>query len=224
MMVYQGCQALADALRVNRTLHSIDLENTRLSGPDCTVLADGLLCNDIVTAIRLDSNPLGDDTRLILRALQRKSNPVQYIRHACACKCAPLQLFSHRELSTINCAFDSEKSVVSFNAANTSGHYRLDLSSPADLKIAQVPPSTPVTNTVSEPLTRTDANPPPVSRRCCGTVQRRGLPQRKHRRSALCRQRQVRPAFHWHFRVRFCASRGCPSPAVGAFPRGICGV
>jgi hypothetical protein len=45
------------------------------------VLADGLLCNEIITAIRLDSNPLGDDTRLILRALQRKTNPVQYIRY-----------------------------------------------------------------------------------------------------------------------------------------------
>lgn len=79
----QGCEALAAALRVNRTLHSIDLENTRLSGADCTVLADGLLCNEVITAIRLDSNPLGDDTRLILRALQRKTNPVQYIRHVC---------------------------------------------------------------------------------------------------------------------------------------------
>jgi hypothetical protein len=85
----QGCQALADALRVNRTLHSIDLENTRLSGPDCTVLADGLLCNEVVTAIRLDSNPLGDDTRLILRALQRKNNPVQYIRCLHACRPLP---------------------------------------------------------------------------------------------------------------------------------------
>ena len=81
----QVCQALAYALRVNRTLHSIDLENTSLSGPDCTVLADGLLCNEVVTAIRLDSNPLGDDTRLILRALQRKNNPVQYIRYSYAC-------------------------------------------------------------------------------------------------------------------------------------------
>jgi hypothetical protein len=69
------------------TLHSIDLENTRLSGPDCTVLADGLLCNEAITAIRLDSNPLGDDTRLILRALQRKTNPVQYIRHVCLFYC-----------------------------------------------------------------------------------------------------------------------------------------
>jgi hypothetical protein len=79
----QGCQALADALRVNRTLHSIDLENTRLSKPDCTVLADGLLCNEVITAIRLDSNPLGDDTRLILRALERKTNPGQFIRCSC---------------------------------------------------------------------------------------------------------------------------------------------
>jgi hypothetical protein len=131
----QGCQALADALRVNRTLHSIDLENTRLSGPDCTVLADGLLSNEVITAIRLDSNPLGDDTRLILRALQRKTNPVQYIRHVNRNSC---HISSHCKLSTNNCAFDSEKSVVSFNAANTSGHYRLDLSSQADQKIAQV--------------------------------------------------------------------------------------
>jgi len=120
---------------VNRTLHSIDLENTRLTTGDCTILADGLLCNEVVTgawvcvcvcvcvcartharthactpththttthththththtlphthththtpaAVRLDNNPLGDDTRLILRALQRKSNPVQYAAH-----------------------------------------------------------------------------------------------------------------------------------------------
>ena len=57
-----GIRALCEALRINSTLHSLDLSHNQLDGESGVLLAPALAGASTVTSLNLASNPLGDQT------------------------------------------------------------------------------------------------------------------------------------------------------------------
>jgi len=69
-----GARAIADALRVNSTLHALSLENNDIGDDSARAIADALRVNSILQSLNLKLNYIGDDSaRAIADALRVNS-------------------------------------------------------------------------------------------------------------------------------------------------------
>jgi len=144
----RAAKAIADGLRYNTTLTSVDLSHTGLRDNAGQFIADILEENDVILHLNLGGNALGEVACSVMAAALSKNSTLQTLDMSAnplgmTGATILLQAFSKSvSLTNVNlekCSFmtNENSTVVHFDPDNPKGDYRLDLSIPLHYEVAE---------------------------------------------------------------------------------------